>query len=67
MSKLTTLESIFIDNGFIKDLTKIMLDIKDYANFIAQNEKSIETQFDMQMFSLSFNTKSFLLKKLAKK
>lgn len=52
MTILTTLESVFADEGFTKDLTNIMINIKDYANLVAENEKSIETQFDMHIFSL---------------
>ncbi|PNP96944.1 hypothetical protein [Moraxella sp. RCAD0137] len=52
MSNLSNLESVFVDNGFINELTQIMNDIKEYANIIAKNEKTIETQFDMRIFSL---------------
>jgi hypothetical protein len=51
MSNLTTLESVFANEQFISSLTSLMIEIKDYAK-IAENEKSIETQFDMRVFSL---------------
>ena len=49
---LETLESVFVNENFINSLNQIIVEIKDNAKIIADNEKTIETSFDSRLYAL---------------
>lgn len=49
---LETLESVFVNKNFINSLNQIIVEIKDNAKIIADNEKTIETSFDSRLYAL---------------